>query len=98
MAILRLTPKDRAAVLVCLPEWIYEPARDAIARDFSFPDFITAFSFMTQIAMIAEKMDHHPEWSNVYNHVSIRLTTHEAKGLSTRDIALARAINALLPS
>ena len=65
-------------------------------RHIQFPDFATAFGFMTQIALIAEKMDHHPEWLNVYNRVEISLSTHEAGGISERDFALASRINAIL--
>lgn len=65
-------------------------------RHIQFPDFAMAFSFMTQIAFIAEKMDHHPEWLNVYSRVEIWLTTHEVSGISERDFVLAARINAIL--
>ena len=65
-------------------------------RSIQFPDFATAFGFMTQIALIAERMDHHPEWLNVYSRVEIWLTTHEAGGISEKDFALAARINAIL--
>jgi 4a-hydroxytetrahydrobiopterin dehydratase len=68
----------------------------ALTRELRFADFAEAWGFMCRAALIAEKMDHHPEWSNVYNRVSIRLTTHDAGGLTDKDAALARAINAIL--
>ena len=67
--------------------------RDAIERAFKFKDFSAAWGFMTRVALIAEKLDHHPEWSNVYNKVSIVLTTHDAGGLSVRDVMMAKAID-----
>ncbi len=85
---------DDAAVaqaLVDLPGWTRNG--DGIDRRYVFRDFTEAFGFMARVALLAEKADHHPEWSNVYNKVDIRLTTHEAGGLSTRDFALARAID-----
>ena len=69
---------------------------DGISRRFVFGDFVAAFGFMTRVAILAEKADHHPEWSNVYNRVDIVLTTHDAGGLSQRDIDLAQAIDGLL--
>lgn len=84
------------AMLARFPDWTHEPARDAITRRFTFDDFAQAFGFMTSVAIIAEKMDHHPEWSNVYNRVDILLTTHDADGLSERDAKLAEAIERLL--
>ena len=92
----KLDDTQRAALLVRFPEWTHEPSRDAITRRFTFADFAQAFGFMTSVAIIAEKMDHHPEWSNVYNRVDILLTTHDADGLSERDAKLAAAIEALL--
>jgi 4a-hydroxytetrahydrobiopterin dehydratase len=80
---------------VQVPAWRYAAARGGtIAREFVFDDFVQAFSFMTRVALVAEKHDHHPEWSNVYNRVSIVLTTHDAGGLTAKDIALARAADA----
>jgi len=76
-------------LLTALPRWQYDEARGAITREFRFADFAQAFAFMTQIALAAEKLDHHPEWSNVYNRVRITLTTHDAGGLTQRDIDLA---------
>ncbi len=92
----KLDDAERSALLARFPEWTHEPARDAITRQFKFADFAQAFGFMTSVAIIAEKMDHHPEWSNVYNRVNILLTTHDADGLSERDAKLAEAIEALL--
>ena len=70
--------------------------RDAITRDFLFADFSEAFAFMTRVALLAEVQDHHPEWSNVWNRVTIALTTHDAGGLSARDVRMAEAIDALV--
>ena len=67
-----------------------------LSRQFVFEDFAAAFGFMTQVAQIAEEMNHHPEWSNIYNQVSVQLTTHEADGLTSRDFALAVAINGVI--
>ena len=92
----KLDDAERAALFARFPEWTHEPARDGITRQFKFADFAQAFGFMASVAIIAEKMDHHPEWSNVYNRVDILLTTHDADGLSARDAALAEAIEALL--
>lgn len=76
-------------LLADLPEWSLDPQRGAIRRSFRFADFSQAFGFMTQMAIVSEKMDHHPEWSNVYDRVDVTLTTHDAQGLSSRDIAWA---------
>ena len=92
----KLDDAARAALLARFPDWTHEPERDAIVRRFQFADFSQAFGFMTSVAIIAEKMDHHPEWSNVYNRVDILLTTHDANGLSERDARLAEAIEGLL--
>jgi 4a-hydroxytetrahydrobiopterin dehydratase len=78
------------------PLWRLEADHKAIVRDFVFDDFKQAFEFMSKIAPKADAMDHHPEWSNVYNRVTIRLTTHDAKGLSLRDAALATVIDTLV--
>jgi 4a-hydroxytetrahydrobiopterin dehydratase len=77
-------------LLATLANWRHDPQRDAVTREFAFADFVEAFAFMTQIALVAERSDHHPEWSNVYNKVAITLTTHDVGGLSQRDIDLAR--------
>ena len=87
---------DQREEIASLDGWKLDTERDAIVRSFRFADFSAAFAFMTRVALAAEKADHHPEWSNVYNRVDILLTTHDALGLSTRDLALARAIDALL--
>ena len=92
----KLDDAQRSALLARFPEWTHEPSRDAITRQFKFDDFAQAFGFMASVAIVAEKMDHHPEWSNVYNRVDILLTTHDADGLSERDAKLAEAIEALL--
>ncbi len=92
----KLDENARTALLARFPEWTHEPTRDAITRQFKFADFAQAFGFMASVAIIAEKMDHHPEWSNVYNRVDILLTTHDADGLSERDAKLAEAIEALV--
>ncbi|WP_447763052.1 4a-hydroxytetrahydrobiopterin dehydratase [Sphingopyxis panaciterrae] len=92
----KLDEDARTALLARFPEWTHEPERDAITRRFKFADFAQAFGFMASVAIIAEKMDHHPEWSNVYNRVDILLTTHDADGLSERDAKLAQAIEALV--
>jgi 4a-hydroxytetrahydrobiopterin dehydratase len=94
--IAQLDDDERAAALDELDEWDYDEARDALSRQFVFADFSEAFAFMTRVALLAEKADHHPEWSNVYNRVDIVLTTHDAGGLSARDVDMARAIEAVL--
>lgn len=93
----RLTDDERAAALADLPGWRLADDGSGISRSLRFKDFVSAFGFMSQVALLAERADHHPEWSNVYNRVDIRLTTHAADGLSARDVALARQIDALLP-
>lgn len=75
--------------------WRYESGREAITREFIFADFIGAFGFMTQVAMFAEAADHHPEWFNVYNRVTVLLTTHDAGGVTGRDLDLAHFANRL---
>jgi 4a-hydroxytetrahydrobiopterin dehydratase len=92
----QLSQAEREDALEGLPEWDHDDARDAITRSFTFDDFSQAFAFMTQVALLAEKADHHPEWSNVWNRVDILLTTHDAGGLSERDIEMAQAIDALV--
>lgn len=91
-----LTDEEREGALAALPEWTLREDGLAIERAFRFKDFSEAFAFMAQVALLAEKQDHHPEWANVYNRVAITLTTHDAGGLSWRDVRMARAIEALL--
>ncbi|WP_426956653.1 4a-hydroxytetrahydrobiopterin dehydratase [Muricoccus radiodurans] len=90
-----LSPARRSELSSLLPSWTPVEGRDAIRRRFRFADFNAAFGFMTRVALLAEKADHHPEWSNVWNRVEIVLTTHDAGGLSERDVALAAAIDSL---
>ncbi|WP_027285181.1 4a-hydroxytetrahydrobiopterin dehydratase [Rubritepida flocculans] len=92
----KLDEAARAALPELLPEWRVLEGRDAIQRAFRFRDFNAAWGFMARVALLAERQDHHPEWFNVYNRVEITLTTHDAGGLSARDVALARAIDALV--
>jgi 4a-hydroxytetrahydrobiopterin dehydratase len=91
----RLDEAARAGLAAALPEWKPAEGRDAIRREFRFRDFNEAWGFMARVALLAEAQDHHPEWSNVYNRVDILLTTHDAGGLSERDLRLARAIDGL---
>ena len=77
-----------------LPEWASVEGREAISRSFAFKDFPTAFAWMTRMAIIAEKMNHHPEWFNVYNRVDVVLTTHDVGGVSDLDVRLAKAMDA----
>ncbi|MCA0245122.1 MAG: 4a-hydroxytetrahydrobiopterin dehydratase [Proteobacteria bacterium] len=90
----KLTGGARKAALATLKDWKEVPGRDAIQKSFKFADFNQAWGFMTRVALAAEKADHHPEWSNVYNRVEIVLSTHDAGGLSEKDIALAKVIDA----
>jgi 4a-hydroxytetrahydrobiopterin dehydratase len=92
----QLSETERAAALDRLGEWDFDEARDALTRGFVFENFVEAFGFMARVAILAEKADHHPEWSNIYNRVEILLTTHDAGGLSARDVKLAAAIDALV--
>ena len=87
----QLTGTDRAKALALLQEtgWSEVEGRDAIARTFEFADFVEAFGFMTRVAIVAEKMNHHPEWENVYKTVRVVLTSHDVDGLSPRDVKLA---------
>jgi 4a-hydroxytetrahydrobiopterin dehydratase len=96
MPIPQLTEAERTEALAALSGWTLRDDGLAITRDLRFADFNEAFAFMTRVALQAEKSDHHPEWSNVYNRVSITLTTHDAKGLSARDVGLARFIDGVL--
>lgn len=89
----KLDANARAAAMKDLPDWRDVPGRDVIARKFEFADFNEAFGFMTRVALLAEKMDHHPEWMNVYKTVDVRLTTHDSGGVTDKDIAMARAMD-----
>jgi 4a-hydroxytetrahydrobiopterin dehydratase len=91
----QLNETERAEALDRLGDWDYDEARDAITRQFLFANFSQAFAFMTRVAMLAEAQDHHPEWSNVWNRVDILLTTHDAGGLSARDVKMAAGIEGL---
>ena len=95
MPVARLSDAERADLSSALPHWSQVPGRDALHRAFRFANFSAAWGFMARVALLAEAQDHHPEWSNVYNKVEITLTTHDAGGLSARDVRLARAIDAL---
>ena len=90
-----ITPIPVAA-LATLPDWTLQPGRDALTRTCTFRSFSEAFGFMTRVAMAAEKMNHHPEWTNVYNRVDITLTSHDISALSERDIRLAGIIDRLV--
>lgn len=92
----KLSSEQRETGLRGLSGWVYDEGADAIDRVFKFKDFSEAFAFMCRVALAAEKAGHHPDWSNSYNTVTIRLSTHDAGGLSARDIALAKTIDKLL--
>jgi 4a-hydroxytetrahydrobiopterin dehydratase len=87
-----LTGDARAAALAELAGWTFDAGRNGIAKSFAFADFGAAFGFMTRVALAAEKADHHPDWSNVWNRVDILLSTHSAGGVTAKDIALATEI------
>lgn len=91
----RLTGSARAQALAGLADWTDVEGRDAITRSYRFADFNAAWGFMSRLALIAESMNHHPEWFNVYNRVDITLTTHDVGGLSARDIRLAQEADRL---
>jgi 4a-hydroxytetrahydrobiopterin dehydratase len=90
----KLDAKARAAALKELPEWREAEGREAITCTFRFKDFNAAFGFMARVALLAEKMDHHPEWFNVYNRVEVTLATHDSGGVTEKDIAMAKAMDA----
>lgn len=96
MAVTRLSKDQTDTLLAELPEWHLRADKLAITRNLKFADFVEAFGFMTKVAIHAEKVDHHPEWFNVYNKVDITLTTHDADGLSQRDADMAKWIEAQL--
>jgi 4a-hydroxytetrahydrobiopterin dehydratase len=91
----KLAGDARNAALASLPGWTELMDRDAIFRKFVFKDFNEAFGFMTRVALVAEKLDHHPEWLNVYKTVEVTLSTHDAGGLTDKDITLAKAMTKL---
>jgi 4a-hydroxytetrahydrobiopterin dehydratase len=91
----RLNDADRATALQTLDGWQIVAGRDAISKTFKFKDFNEAFGFMTRVALIAERMDHHPEWFNVWNRVDVTLSTHDAGGVTDLDVKLAAAMNRL---
>jgi 4a-hydroxytetrahydrobiopterin dehydratase len=90
----KLDTAARKAALKKLPQWHKTSGREAIARKFEFKDFNAAFAFMARVALLAEKMDHHPEWFNVYNKVDVTLSTHDAGGVTENDVAMAKAMDA----
>ena len=94
MTLARLTDPEIAGVTSALPGW--SVADGQLRRSFKFGDFSAAWAFMSRVALLAEKLDHHPDWSNSYNRVEITLTTHDAGGLTARDVKLAQAIDAIL--
>lgn len=89
----KLTDDERANLGTTLPAWAPALDRDAIRREFKFKNFNEAWGFMTRVALAAEKLDHHPDWSNVWNTVRIELSTHDAGGLTAKDVKLAQAID-----
>jgi len=89
----KLTDEQIREGLADVPEWTLEDGK--LTREFQFANFVEAFGFMTQAALIAEKTDHHPEWFNVYKKVKVQLTTHECNGISERDFALAKSMDEL---
>ena len=96
MAVEELSKDERESWMRALKRWSLARDDKAIERTFEFADFSEAWAFMNRVALMAEKRDHHPEWFNVYNKVEITLTTHDAGGLSERDVKMAKAIDALL--
>jgi len=88
-----LTGEDRADALAELEGWSEVEGRDAITKTFKFKTFNRAFGFMSRVALLAEKMDHHPEWFNVYNTVEVTLATHDAGGVTQNDVKMAKAMN-----
>jgi 4a-hydroxytetrahydrobiopterin dehydratase len=91
----KLTPDRRRQVLTELAAWRDAEGQDAITRTFQFADFSAAWGFMSRVALVAEKLDHHPDWTNVWNRVTVTLSTHDAGGVTERDVELARAIDRL---
>lgn len=92
----KLKAKERETSLRGLNGWVYDETADAISHVFKFKDFSEAFAFMSRVALAAEKAGHHPDWSNSYNSVTVRLSTHDVGGLSAKDMALAQAIDKIM--
>ena len=92
----KLAPADRDKALAALAGWTFDASADAITRQFKFKDFSEAFGFMTRVALLAQAADHHPDWSNSYNKVTITLSTHSAGGLTEKDVKLATQIDGLV--
>ncbi len=90
-----LSESERTGALAALDGWTFDAGRNGIAKRFAFADFSAAFGFMTRVALAAEKADHHPEWANVWSKVDILLSTHDAGGVTQKDIALAKQIEAI---
>ncbi|MCK0069202.1 4a-hydroxytetrahydrobiopterin dehydratase [Kordiimonas laminariae] len=88
----KMTEQDRSAALTGLSGWTYDADAKAINKTFQFADFSEAWAFMNRAALLAEKMDHHPEWFNVYNRVEVKMTTHDADGVTSLDIEMATAM------
>ena len=89
----KLESKERNKILKTLKDWKKTRGRDSIEKNYIFKDFTSAFSWMARIALIAEKMDHHPEWFNVYNNLDIKLSTHDSGGVTEKDLTLAKNID-----
>jgi 4a-hydroxytetrahydrobiopterin dehydratase len=98
MALIKLSHTETVSALAALPGWKIVEGREAISKRFSFKDFNQAFGWMTRAALVAEKMDHHPEWFNVYKTVDVTLATHDAGGVTALDIALAKAMDQMTVS
>jgi 4a-hydroxytetrahydrobiopterin dehydratase len=91
----KFDPPQLATALAALPAWRHDPARNALVREFAFPGFPEAFAFMTQLALAGERRDHHPDWRNVYNRVEIALATHDAGGITQKDVDFATHADAV---
>lgn len=89
----RLSDSQRRDLLAALDDWSMVEGRDAIRKSFVFSNFVEAFGWMTRVALVAEKLDHHPEWFNVYKTVDVTLSTHDADGLTQKDVELAKAMD-----
>lgn len=94
----KLSPEARRTALTRLNGWTEVAGRDAISKTFTFRDFNEAFGFMARVALVAEKMDHHPEWTNVYKTVAVTLSTHDAGGVTERDVRLAETMDRMTAS